>query len=94
MSQVDQVFMVLVPGIDEYRMQTRNRGQATWDLRTGYEFNKNIQLSFLVKNVTNKYTIFRIARPDPPRTFTVQLMVNFGRSLKRRAPSVPQIGNM
>jgi outer membrane cobalamin receptor len=93
MTQVDPIFAVFIPGVDEYRMQTRNKGQATWDLRTGYEFNKNLQLNFLVKNVLNSYTIFRVARPDAPRTFTVQLMVNFGRGLKKRA-AIPQGSNM
>jgi outer membrane receptor protein involved in Fe transport len=94
MTQVDQVFLVFVQGVDQYRMQTRNKGQASWDLRTGYEFNKNIQMNFLIKNVLNSYTVFRIARPDPPRSFTVQLMVNFGRGMKKRAASMPTVGNM
>ena len=92
MTQVDNVFQVFVPGIDEYRMQTRNKGQAQWDLRCGYDFNKNLELNFLVKNVLNSYTVFRIARPDSPRTFTVQLKINFGRSTKRRAATLPQTG--
>ena len=94
MSQVDQVFTVFVQGIDKYRMQTRNKGQAQWDLRAGYEFNKNLQLNFIVKNVLNSYTVFRIARPDSPRSFTVQLMVNFGRGQKKRPISLPSTTNM
>ena len=94
MTQVDAIFMVFVPGIEEYRMQHRNKGDAVWDLRCGYEFNKNLELNFLVKNVLNTYTVFRIARPDPPRSFTVQLMVNFGRGMKKRGATTPQIGNL
>jgi len=89
MTQVDPVFAIFIPGVDEYRMQTRNKGQAQWDLRTGYEFNKNLQLNFLVKNVLNSYTVFRIARPDTPRNFTVQLIINFGRGAKKRAAALP-----
>ena len=89
MTQVDPVFAIFIQGVDQYRMQTRNKGQATWDLRTGYEFNKNIQMNFLIKNVLNSYTVFRVARPDAPRSFTVQLMVNFGRGQKKRAATVP-----
>lgn len=83
MDQVDAVFAIQVPGIDEYRTQHRNKGDFIWDLRTGYEFNKNLALNFLVKNVLNTYTVIRIARPDAPRSFTVQLVVNFGASKHR-----------
>lgn len=84
MTQVDNVFAVFVQGVDQYRQQTRNKGQASWDLRTGYNLNPNLQLNFLVKNVLNTFTVFRIARPDPPRSFTVQLMVNFGGTHKTK----------
>ena len=83
MTQVDQIFTVFIPGTEEYRQQTRNKGDVNWDLRAGYELNQNFQINFLVKNVLNHYSVIRIARPDPPRSFTVQLMVNFGRGMKK-----------
>jgi outer membrane receptor protein involved in Fe transport len=78
MTKIDAVFGVQVPGITEYRRDHRNKGDFIWDLRAGYDINPNISINFLVKNVLNTYTIIRIARPDPPRSFTVQLIVNFG----------------
>lgn len=93
MTQVDEVFSVFVSGVDQYRQQHRNKGDVTWDLRAGYEFNPNLQLNFLVKNVLNNYTVFRIARPDPPRSFTVQMIVNFGGMHKgKHTPAAPATG--
>jgi len=94
MTQVDPIFAVFIPGVDQYRQQTRNKGQATWDLRTGYQFNKNLGLNFLVKNVLNTYTVFRVARPDSPRSYTVQLVVNFGGMHKGKSLATPPVGNI
>jgi len=94
MTQVDPIFAVFVPGVDQYRQETRNKGQATWDIRTGYMFNQNLGLNFLVKNVLNTYTVFRIARPDSPRSYTVQLVVNFGGKPRGKSLGVPPIGNI
>ena len=95
MTQVDQVFTVFVAGVDQYRIQHRNKGDVTWDLRAGCFFNRNIALNFIVKNVLNTYTVVRIARPDPPRSFTVQLVVNFGAGMgKRKGMSGPAMGGV
>ncbi|HWB64305.1 MAG TPA: TonB-dependent receptor [Chitinophagales bacterium] len=94
MTQVDKVFTVFIQGTDEFRIQHRNRGDAIWDLRAGYDFNRNISLNFIVKNVLNSYTVVRIARPDPPRSFTVQLVVNLGGYRKNTAANkLPITGN-
>ncbi|MDB5283334.1 MAG: hypothetical protein JWO06_2409, partial [Bacteroidota bacterium] len=92
MSQIDLVFGIQVPGITEYRQEHRNKGDFFWDLRTGCDFNRNISLNFIVKNVLNNYTVFRIARPDAPRSFTVQLVVNFGgMSKKGKGPNMDNV---
>jgi hypothetical protein len=94
MTQIDPVFGLQVPGIMEYRRETRNKGEFFWDLRTGCDFNRNISLNFIVKNVLNNYTVFRIARPDPPRSFTVQLVVNLGGMGKRVSNIAPPAAGM
>ena len=94
MTQVDAVFQTIIPGVDEYRQQHRNKGDAIWDLRAGYEVNHNISLNFLVKNVLNTYTVVRIARPDPPRTFAVQMVVNLGGLKRNKLSASQQMGNM
>jgi iron complex outermembrane receptor protein len=78
MTAIDNAFTYFIPGMDVYRMQTRNKGSSSWDLRCGYIFNTNVTLNFLVKNVINSYTTIRPALPDPPRSYTVQLLLTFG----------------
>jgi len=78
MTQIDKVFALFISGIAEDRITRRNKGDLIWDLRTGYDINKNISINFLVKNVLNTYYAIRVARPDKPRSFTVQMVVNFG----------------
>ncbi len=92
MTQVDNVFAIFVQGVDAYRMERRNKGDTFWDLRAGYDFNRNLSLNFIVKNVLNSYSVFRIGRPDQPRSFTVQMMVNFGGMKKAHAMSEPPHG--
>ncbi len=78
MTNIDKIFEIFIPGIGDERIAKRNHGDFIWDLRAGYEINKNISFNFLVKNVLNTSYSLRVARPDKPRSFTVQLNVNFG----------------
>lgn len=78
MTKVDKVFEVVIPDVKRIRVDTRNKGDFIWDLRAGYDINKNISINFIVKNVMNRNYAIRVAKPDKPRTFTVQLNVNFG----------------
>ncbi len=78
MTKIDNIFGVFISGINEERETKRNKGDFIWDLRTGYDINKNVSFNFIVKNVLNTNYALRISRPDKPRSFTVQLNVNFG----------------
>jgi iron complex outermembrane receptor protein len=78
MTKVDRVFEVFIRDVQQLRRDRRNQGDFVWDLRAGYVFNPNIQLNFLVKNVLNNNYAIRVAKPNPPRSFTVQMVVNFG----------------
>jgi iron complex outermembrane receptor protein len=96
MTRVDKVFEVFIPDVSKVRQENRNKGDFVWDLRAGYEFNKNISFNFLVKNVLNSNYAIRIAKPNAPRTFTVQLIVNFGGRSGSAASKDPSrgVGNM
>ena len=83
LTQIDGIFSIAIAGVDQYRMDTRNKGDAIWDLRCGYDINRNIRLNFLVKNVIGNYTVINVARPDAPRSYTVQLLLNFGGKKQR-----------
>jgi iron complex outermembrane receptor protein len=78
MTVIDNAFTFFIPGMLDYREDTRNKGSSIWDLRCGYIFNTNLTLNFLVKNVLNSFTSIRPAEPDPPRSYTVQLLLSFG----------------
>ena len=54
--------------------QENKKGSLTLDLRASY-FLKNVTLSFIVKNVTNRLYALRPLYIEPPRTFTLQLIV-------------------
>lgn len=78
MTKVDKVFEIFIKDVKTLRREDRNKGDFVWDLRAGYDINKNISFNFIVKNVLNENYAIRIAKPDKPRTFTAQLIVNFG----------------
>ncbi len=78
MTKVDKVFEVFIQDVKKIRQENRNRGDFIWDLRAGCDITPNVTLNFIVKNVLNNNYAIRVAKPDKPRTFTVQLAVNFG----------------
>lgn len=78
MTRVDKIFEVFIKDTKKGRQERLNKGDVVWDLRAGYQFNKNLSLNFMVKNVLNANYAIRIAKPDRPRSYTVQMVVNFG----------------
>lgn len=78
MTKIDKVFEVAIQNVKQVRREARNKGDFVWDLRLGYDINKNISLNFMVKNVMNSNYALRVAKPNVPRSYTVQMIVNFG----------------
>ena len=91
MTQIDKIFGIFISGIAAEREAKRNQGDVIWDLRAGVDINKNVSLNFMVKNVLNTSYALRIARPDRPRSFTVQMLVNFG-GRQKTSPNVATVG--
>jgi len=54
--------------------QDNKKGSITLDLRATYHFSK-LSMSFIIKNVSNRLYCLRPLYPEPPRTFTLQLIV-------------------
>jgi len=54
--------------------QENKRGSITLDLRASYYFEK-VSVSFIIKNATNRLYALRPLYAEPPRTFTLQLIV-------------------
>jgi len=78
MTKVDNIFEVYIKDVRKIREENINKGDFVWDLRAGVNINRNIAVNFLVKNVLNTNYAIRVAKPDRPRSFTVQMVVNFG----------------
>jgi len=54
--------------------QAHKKGSLTLDLRASY-YLKNVTISLIVKNVTNRLYALRPLYIEPPRTYTLQLIV-------------------
>jgi outer membrane receptor protein involved in Fe transport len=54
--------------------QDSKKGSLTLDLRASYYFDK-LSVSFIVKNVTNRLYALRPLYAEPPRTYTLQLIL-------------------
>ena len=79
MENIDKIFTgglldVSFPpglGIGDYR-KYHNEGDFISDIRTTFRFTKNIEISFIVKNLLNYIYMQRPADMQPPRTFVLQ----------------------
>jgi outer membrane receptor protein involved in Fe transport len=76
-DRVDEIFKVFIPGIDSYRSGKDFKGDWVFDTRVLYNINSNWTVGLIVKNLFNRDYQIRPARPDAPRTFTVQARVRF-----------------
>ncbi len=78
MKNIDKVFtdewlnQELIPGINEAREKFKN-GDIVFDLRIGYQVDKNSKLSLIVNNLFNREYMSRPADMQPQRTIAVQL---------------------
>lgn len=72
MDRVDAVFALFIPGIQDYRDAQNNKGDFVVDLRGQYHFSDKFTLGVICKNVLNNDYQLRPAKPDAPRSYTVQ----------------------
>lgn len=77
MDRVDAIFALFIPGIQDFRDSQMNKGDFVLDLRAQYHFSDNFTLGFICKNALNNNYQLRPAKPDAPRTFTIQGKFNF-----------------
>jgi outer membrane receptor protein involved in Fe transport len=96
MTKIDKVFEIAIQNLRQVRKDNRNKGDFVWDLRAGYDINPNISLNFLVKNVMNSNYALRVAKPNAPRSYTVQLIVNFGKgnTITAKQNAAQRLANM
>jgi len=80
MTSIDKIFEIFIKDASLARSRNRNKGDVIWDMRAGVDISRNVSFNFLVKNILNRYSAVRFTKPDPPRSFTVQLVVNIGKT--------------
>ena len=66
----------VLPGLPDYRDRF-NRGDLVFDTRISYQMNDNSKMAFIVNNVANREYSGRPGNIRAPRTFIVQLTLNF-----------------
>jgi len=76
-DRVDDVFLLAIPGIADYRSSLNYKGEFVIDVRAQYHFNEKFTVGFVCKNILNNNYQVRPAKPDAPRTYTVQANVSF-----------------
>ncbi|MCS6819412.1 MAG: TonB-dependent receptor [Chitinophagales bacterium] len=77
MDNIDAFFEIAIPDLGENRRKQNYKGDFIWDLRVGYDLNRNLSFNFIVKNVLNRFYQLRPARPNQPRAFNVMLNFKF-----------------
>jgi iron complex outermembrane receptor protein len=81
MERIDEAFeepilgTEIFPGLKEYR-QENNTGQIILDFRASYAFTSATRLSIIVKNLLNEEYMGRPGDIQPPRSFTLQFLLD------------------
>ncbi len=76
MENIDKFFEEAIAGVRHYR-ETHPGGDWVFDGRLFTQLNKRWQAGLIVKNLTNHEYVSRPADMQPPRTFIVQVRVEF-----------------
>lgn len=75
-EKVDDIFLVVIPDIQEFR-ERKNNGSVIFNQRVSYNIGRYGKISLIVNNVLNKEYSIRVARLEPPRSYTIQYKINF-----------------
>ncbi len=75
--QFDSGDITVIPGITNYWEESYPDGDFVLDLNIGFKFNKNHSIALNIKNLTNNEYSLRLAKIEPPRSFTLQYKLNF-----------------
>jgi outer membrane receptor protein involved in Fe transport len=80
--RIDEFFLnevtgeAILPGFPDY-WATHNTGYPALDGNLGYKLNKNLTLSFVVKNITNTEYLGRPGDIQPQRSFSIRFSGSF-----------------
>ncbi len=73
---VDGSVIEILPGLDDYRARN-NKGSLVFDARIGYTFLEHYRIGFVVNNVLNNEYDTRPGDIQAPRSFVLQLQLEF-----------------
>jgi outer membrane receptor protein involved in Fe transport len=87
MRNIDKIFEDLddilgllgqpLPGLKQYREDTKDQGVLVFDARLGYQVSEKIKLALVINNLTNEEYTLRPMSMEAPRTTAIQLQVKF-----------------
>ena len=92
MENVDAIFTTLLPSYNTYRashlkkgsslndLKPKFKGDFVLDTRIGYHFtkdNRDMNFSFVIKNITNREYTLRPTLVEPPRSFGFRMDMSF-----------------
>jgi len=73
---IDNLFNVIIPGLSDFRAANMD-GYTVLDIRTAYQFTRNLKLSIIAKNILNEEYTVRPALLEAPRNITGRLDFKF-----------------
>lgn len=76
-ENIDQIFLIFIPDIAEYRENESRTGNWVFGLRLGYQVNDMINVRFIANNILNREYYIRPAKLEQPRNYLMQLSFNF-----------------
>jgi len=82
MERIDEIFeeeilgVEIFPGLKEYR-EENNSGAVVFDLRVSWMFTPSTRVSLIGKNIFNKEYMGRPGDIQPPRSITLQVLLDF-----------------
>lgn len=77
MDNIDKAFEIAIKDIEKWRKSREGKGDWIWDLRAGVQITKQLSINFIAKNVLNRDYAIRVAHPNAPRSYTIQLNCKF-----------------
>ncbi len=75
-DRIDGIYYIVFKGLDTFAAD-HQKGDWVMDTRISVKIKQNLQVSLVVKNVTNHEYANRPGVMDPPRNYTLQLRYNF-----------------
>ena len=77
LDNYDEIFKVMIPGINQYMQEQHYKGEFVLNLRVAYTIKDKAHFSFIVKNVLNNDYALRPSKQNAPINYTVKTSFSF-----------------